>query len=469
MTDQRLGHLVGEWLRESCVPTSDPHEGVRNVIAQTSDMSQVGTGWRSRLTVKQAVPVPIPKTNGRTRTRGLTVFSALKFIAAAVIVALFGGFLLTGILSTPQGDDVLPATLTESPSPMTTEELLSGMVTEEVEPGVFRVVHDGVRDLPVTLDADGDVFPPTEAIRVSPEGGLWVFGGHWDDAVFRLGEPGGYPWPEGTPLDLLDLVDRPDDVEVAPDGTVWMADAGTASVYSLDGTEWTTWPLPRSHDLNIEVLADGTVWASPSLRLGDEGWERVESPGCSLYEMQASDTDIYVDGGPGGSTDCDGTLYRFDGTDWQEVDTPDGYLSRGGFYGASPVGADGTLWVDYRRGPEAELSEGNGRRGIARFDGTRWEEWDIHTFDGEALTSKGHPFIDHFNFEAVAPDGSLWGSVDECDGIGHFDGTTVTRYLARHCIYSPDVAPDGSLWLVAAEGTSIYDPTGSPGLYVIRP
>ena len=151
MTDQRLGHLVGEWLRESCVPTSDPHEGVRNVIAQTSDMSQVGTGWRSRLTVKQAVPVPVPKTNGRTRTRGLTVFSALKFIAAAVIVALFGGFLLTGILSTPQGDEVLPATLTESPSPMTTEELLSGMVTEEVEPGVFRVVHDGVRDL--TRDA----------------------------------------------------------------------------------------------------------------------------------------------------------------------------------------------------------------------------------------------------------------------------------------------------------------------------
>ena len=30
--------------------------------------------------------------------------------------------------------------------PTTTEELLAGMVTEEVEPGVFRVVNDGVRD-----------------------------------------------------------------------------------------------------------------------------------------------------------------------------------------------------------------------------------------------------------------------------------------------------------------------------------
>ena len=124
----------------------------------------------------------------------------------------------------------------------------------------------------MTLDADGDAFAPTEAIRVSPEGGLWVFGGHWDDAVFRLGEPGGYPWPGGAPLDLLDLLDRPDDVEVAPDGTVWMADAGTASVYSLDGTEWTAWPLASSGaPLNIEVLADGTVWASPDAAPWREG------------------------------------------------------------------------------------------------------------------------------------------------------------------------------------------------------
>ena len=50
---------------------------------------------------------------------GFTMFSALKFVAAGVIVALFGGFLLAGILTTPQGDDVLPAAVTESPSPMT--------------------------------------------------------------------------------------------------------------------------------------------------------------------------------------------------------------------------------------------------------------------------------------------------------------------------------------------------------------
>ena len=82
-----------------------------------------------------------------TRTEGgFSMFSALKLIAAGVIVALFGGFLVAGILTTPNDDQTAPAAVTTSPSPMTTDELLSGMVTEEVEPGVLRVVNDGVRD-----------------------------------------------------------------------------------------------------------------------------------------------------------------------------------------------------------------------------------------------------------------------------------------------------------------------------------
>lgn len=202
MTDQRLGHLVGEWLRESCVPTSDPHEGVRHVVAQTSDMSQVGTGWRSRLTVKQAVPVPIPKTNGRTRTRGLTVFSALKFIAAAVIVALFGGFLLTGVFTTQQGDEMLPAAATESPPPMTAQMLedmsLEGWNNDDpalleevyapnaVHTGVFfdgmnvadgraAVIDTAMREMTVTT-----IAPIVEL--EAPDGEL-----HWADFVDLVG------------------------------------------------------------------------------------------------------------------------------------------------------------------------------------------------------------------------------------------------------------------------------------------
>jgi hypothetical protein len=65
----------------------------------------------------------------RSQKRGFSMFSALKFIAASAIVALFGGFLLTGVLTTPQGDEVLPAAATESPSPMTAQ-MLEDLSTE---------------------------------------------------------------------------------------------------------------------------------------------------------------------------------------------------------------------------------------------------------------------------------------------------------------------------------------------------
>jgi len=45
------------------------------------------------------------------------MFSAVKFVAAAAIVTLFGGFLLAGVPMTPQGEEPLPAAVTASPSP----------------------------------------------------------------------------------------------------------------------------------------------------------------------------------------------------------------------------------------------------------------------------------------------------------------------------------------------------------------
>ncbi|MEA2025692.1 MAG: hypothetical protein U9O18_03275 [Chloroflexota bacterium] len=45
------------------------------------------------------------------------MFSAVKFAGAAAIVALFGGFLLSGALTTQQGEEMVPAAVTASPSP----------------------------------------------------------------------------------------------------------------------------------------------------------------------------------------------------------------------------------------------------------------------------------------------------------------------------------------------------------------
>ena len=45
-----------------------------------------------------------------------SMFSATKFVVAGVIVALFGGFLLSGVLTQPREDESVPAAVVATPS-----------------------------------------------------------------------------------------------------------------------------------------------------------------------------------------------------------------------------------------------------------------------------------------------------------------------------------------------------------------
>ena len=95
----------------------------------------------------------------RQKGWGFTMFSALKFVAASVIVALFGGFLLAGVFTTQHSEEVVPAAVSASPTTEATGEpteapatsvrtdILPGveLTVEEIEPGVFHVISDGVR------------------------------------------------------------------------------------------------------------------------------------------------------------------------------------------------------------------------------------------------------------------------------------------------------------------------------------
>ena len=170
---------------------------------------------------------------------GFTMFSALKLVAAAAIVALFGGFLLAGILTTPDGEPMPPAAMTESPSPMTTEELLSSMVTEEVEPGVFRVVDDGERDLSpaaheyVVVGQDGSIWLGSYAGDLSRLGAAETIGWARDVAISSLG-------PENERVAMSHFIDG--DIALAADDHVAAAEHYTAAVEMMGRIEA---PPPR--------------------------------------------------------------------------------------------------------------------------------------------------------------------------------------------------------------------------------
>jgi hypothetical protein len=389
-------------------------------------------------------------TTTSPRWRFQSMFSATKFVVAGAIVALFGGFLLAGVLTQPSEESV-PAAGIDSPAPTTTEELLSRMTMEEVEPGVFRVVNDGVREL--AADSE-DVRGGSVNIVSGLDGSVWWLG---PDAFFRLGDKATHAWPE--PIGGLAWMD----LAVAPDGTLW----GTNT--SFDGRSWTGLdiapPAPGTHlvEGGLEVQSDGTVWISHSdvfvdagsayvSRLTEGGWERV--PGTapwddgSLLAVAEEAGDVWMAGQPG--------LYRLDESGWHRHPTP-AHLER------ADVGPDGTLWIGY--GPDDSDDER-----LARLDGSEWQEYaeGPDPLGGSPYQAGGERF-------EVAPDGSVWfnppGDYEltgtPCDGVANFDGESLAQLLRDACIFAMDVAPDGHVWLVAGS----FGGTGGDRMhtYVITP
>jgi len=419
----------------------------------------------------------------RQKGWGFSMFSALKFVAAAAIVALFGGSLLTAVLTTPQGDETAPAASTESPSPITTADLLSGMVTEEVEPDVFRVLDDGVRGLArgSTLVAGGD-------------GSLWVLEGEGFEGsgFYRLGGGDEGLWPEEA------WDSEAVEFEVAPDGTVWAAwERGggqtehvvhshhgpfrTTSERAL-GMGWKRHPVGGHGDV-IEITSDGTVWSrwwDESTEsevfgyLGTDGWQPVgEVP--YFGTVQVSDTgDIWVVSVEPPSRFVDGAWQPYPMIDLNPVSPVD-------------VGPDGTVW-----GISVDESDLPGR--VLRFDGSEWEEWEPPDWlapDGNDWRWNGDEWVVATEYSddnlyaqvmpedvRVAPDGAAWVisrlgrwgdqpvCTDDFGGVSRFDGETWSRFLSDSCIESMDIAADGSIWLLATESDARYPTLHT---YVISP
>jgi hypothetical protein len=393
------------------------------------------------------------------------MFSAVKFVVAAAIVALFGGFLLAGVLTTQQGDEMAPAAVTESPSPMTTEELLSGMVTEEVEPGVYKVINDGVRDL-----SSADYW----GVFADQDGSIWL--DHSGD-LSRLGVAESHDWQFGEQDHLMDF-------EVAHDGTLWAVafNVEGPTLRSFDGETWTTHrAVGMSQWLgaigDVEVASDGVVWAALAdgtlgyLDADGSTWQTIETPTTkplpeALGSLPAAG-EPYEEGEFGSAiqefgfiaTESDVWAPYFGGV-WHYADGAWEHIA----YGGADTGAlpDDVFWG---------LGPGTGRDVVLhRHDGTGWRQWSLGEHDMLPGGWNAGPY-------AVAPDGSFWagwpiGGGQGCQGVSRFDGRTWVRYLPGMCVpwLGMAIAPDGSMWVHAWEGEDKEDPyAGSGHLYVITP
>ena len=455
-------------------------------------------------------------TQSPTR-RFQSMFSATKFVVAGAIVALFGGFLLSGVLTQQPIEEAAPAAA--SPSAIT--DLLSTLVTEEVEPGVYRVLDDGAgHDL---------VAEPPAGVTVAPDDSIWLLRASQDpvvgtvldpnhgvDAVFELGEAGTDPF-EPSSSDFVD-------VAVDVDGAAWLGlepemrdgrwgfSSPQGSLASVDGDTWAThtWPDGSADVGAIEATADGAVWVArnvedgpgPSVaRIKDGEWTVLPSlddpsleglyRGAHASFVAAEDGTAWLANGrvPFGGAGAPGPtgLLHFDGERWEVVELPiEGQVHAGPL----ALGPDGTLWVyaaDHSRSPSENY--------LARLDADGWAVFSGRTANsGHTLDeADGVPLLStQIHYEArmaVDGDGRLWIAVNGDGGAGDgdnwlyppsldpvpgpigvltFDGTTWNQHLRGLHVNGVDVADDGTVFATALDHRYNKD-RGLAGLYVITP
>ena len=266
------------------------------------------------------------------------------------------------------GGLALAALIGGSAAGVTAQSDISTWKTEEVEPGVLRVLDDGAgHDL---TERYPDNHRDMDHIAIAGDGSVWIAGtasGGDNDfiegfLVWPLGQEGLYTMEDGVPAWIALF-------EFAPDGTLWAMGDG---IGKFDGGEWSS--TTGSHRL---VAPDGTAWFA-SVNDGVESWDG-EAFTHHLADRWVQSLSIADDGtlwavGDGLST--------FDGETWSSGDGSKQSIQT----------AEGIIWETHGSG--VDRVEGNS---VTRY-------------------LQGRPI----NQIALAPDGALWaiGAVSEMENGG---------------------------------------------------
>ncbi len=340
--------------------------------------------------------------------------------------------------------------------PPTAAELLGKLTTEEVEPGVFRVLGDGVHDL-------ASMAP--YSVQAGLEGSVWVVGG---GGFIRLGDEPTHTWPDEDWEPWRTIL------AVGADGRVWgggtRKNGGSVLLTSFDGSTWEVHrvadhphgsfigPLEAGGALWLASTDDWTAAGSWTLeRYDGSRWQEVASLPVEPAFLGVTDAgDVFTIGWPS-KEDPSWSLQRYRGSAWHQVEI-EPEIPTGGW----TLGADGTLWAHTPSGPLQQV--------LGRLEGDAWTTWGEQAV-GEFDANLPVGYV-------AAPDGALWiaekvrtfGQFEPpvtCQGVARFDGIRLERFLENLCIRFIDVGPDGSAWLLADEPDGTSAPPDPIHLYAI--
>ncbi|MDJ0923348.1 MAG: hypothetical protein QNJ77_02200 [Acidimicrobiia bacterium] len=293
----------------------------------------------------------------------------------------------------------------------------AGAVRWDVATGEFEIFHEG----------DGIPGRSVEEIEVAPDGTVWVVG---DQGIGRYDGM----WTVYSDADTPELAGQLGALVVDQEGVVWAAVA-SEPLARYDG-EWTSVALPAGGVIGPDGLAvgdDGTLWAGTHengiFSFDGSEWQLfTEVDGAPLRAWHIA---VAPDGavwawdqgyftGPDQEEYVPGVGFaRYDGTDWVTYTVEDGLLSNDGEVVVAADGSVSVVHVDW--GPDHEAIV----RGVSRFDGGRWT----------TSTDVGDGPYGPLDAIAVDPDGALW--MPSSNGIA---GTAGTVFLVPEEVATPPAA-----------------------------
>lgn len=325
------------------------------------------------------------------------------------------------------------------------------------------------------------------SLTFAPDGALWIGLGyqgyiHRENAFREVSTPGvyrfdGYQWQLFTTQDGF-LENETRAITWGKDGSAYFGyfDRGFSR---FDGKNWKAFQtddrLLDNIPTTIAVSDKGVVWSGFSqgaLQYDGKDWRAYQQLGeLGKNDVQLlfidPDQNIWFGNGKG--------LAKFDGQIWTTYNSsrfsflsyikaitalPDGMLFSGGWYGAGIF--DGQNWTEVQVptiGRDANDVQ-------ALLDGTVWigNGEGLYLYDGKNVKAK-YFYTDTtwkvFNDLALAPDGTLWASVEE-EGIYQLAQNHWKIYYKKFSL--PDirywnivVAPDGTVWAGASNYLVHFD------------
>jgi hypothetical protein len=226
-----------------------------------------------------------------SRSAAVSRFSVARLAVVGAIV-VFGAFILVRLPAVPR-QDTRPAAASESPAPTVTVQPIPGVVSEEIEPGVLRIIRD---DAGHDLDERHPDFRyDLDSIAIGPDGTVWLRSTHHesdngaldpqDPFVWALGRPGVFdarhgipagggtslvPLTDGSTLVVGDRIVRFDGTVVAPDdgrqvrpvhgGTLWLTEPDATMPLVPEG------PSAGRPDDRVAKIWDGGSWIDAAAR-----------------------------------------------------------------------------------------------------------------------------------------------------------------------------------------------------------